>query len=325
MRAIGYHWTSVQAAQRILSSGFQASRNEYDWLGDGAYFFQDAPARALEWARRRFGDDAAVVGAEIDLDDCIDLLDVIWQQVISRCYDRYHAMLQDAGLPLPRQTRGAHRVDRSVMNYVAQTIRRRGLSVTAVRAVFAEGDPLFPGSALLSRSHVQIAVREPSAILRIWEFHGQEAPMLDPVVVGKILEHHFATVTPEEFIANVRRVSPESARELWGDLSAAEILARRDQSRRESRDLPNHGSEARPGPSGEGVMIDPQKARAALKEYHATASDQQIVEDLWRFSPELARRLGVAPPGQVTQPSPEPGRMRGFFSAFRRSVLRIFS
>jgi hypothetical protein len=48
MRAIGYHGTNVQAAQRILSSGFQVSRNEYDWLGDGAYFFQDAPARALE-------------------------------------------------------------------------------------------------------------------------------------------------------------------------------------------------------------------------------------------------------------------------------------
>ncbi|HEU0302829.1 MAG TPA: hypothetical protein VFR37_25430 [Longimicrobium sp.] len=48
MRAIGFRGTSVQPARRILSTGFEPSRNEYDWLGDGAYFFQDAPARALE-------------------------------------------------------------------------------------------------------------------------------------------------------------------------------------------------------------------------------------------------------------------------------------
>ncbi|HEU4883856.1 MAG TPA: hypothetical protein VFT45_16470 [Longimicrobium sp.] len=51
MRAIGYHGTSAEAARRILSSGFEISRNEYDWLGDGAYFFQDAPLRAREWAK----------------------------------------------------------------------------------------------------------------------------------------------------------------------------------------------------------------------------------------------------------------------------------
>lgn len=65
MRAIGFHGTSTRAAERILASGFQISRNEYDWLGDGAYFFQDAPERALEWARARFGDEVAVIGAEI--------------------------------------------------------------------------------------------------------------------------------------------------------------------------------------------------------------------------------------------------------------------
>lgn len=72
-------------------------------------------------------------------------------------------------------------------------------------------------------------------------------------------------------------------------------------------------------------MIDPQKARAVLREYYATASDQQIIDDLWRHSPELARRLQVDPPSQERQVSPAPGRMRGLFSSFRRSVLRFFS
>ena len=40
-------------------------------------------------------------------------------------------------------------------------------------------------------------------------------------------------------------------------------------------------------------MLDPESARAALREYHATATDRQIINDLRRDSPELAKRLGV--------------------------------
>jgi hypothetical protein len=116
MRAIGYHGTSKEAARRILSSGFEISRNEYDWLGDGAYFFQDAPLRAREWAEQRFGAEAAVIGAEIDLAGCIDLLDVPWHAEIAAAYPRFRAELEQAGLPIPRQSAGAHRLDRRVMN-----------------------------------------------------------------------------------------------------------------------------------------------------------------------------------------------------------------
>jgi hypothetical protein len=72
-------------------------------------------------------------------------------------------------------------------------------------------------------------------------------------------------------------------------------------------------------------MIDPQRARAVLKEYYATASDQQIVDDLWRFSPELARRLNVAPPGEARRTAPKTRKMWSVFSSLRRSVLRLFS
>jgi hypothetical protein len=69
-------------------------------------------------------------------------------------------------------------------------------------------------------------------------------------------------------------------------------------------------------------MIDPKKAGAALREYYATASDQQIVEDLLRTSPELAKRLGVTgwPP-----PKRRSRRVREFLASFGRSVHRLFS
>ena len=174
MRAIGYHGTSAEAARRILSTGFEISRNEYDWLGDGAYFFQDAPARALEWARERFGENAAVVGAEIDLGDCIDLLDIPWERVIQDGFWRYASHLASLGERLPVQTPGAHRLDRHVLNYAVDEITASGMRVRSVRCAFPEGAPLFPGSALLSRSHVQIAIRDLAAVTRVW-WQNQEA------------------------------------------------------------------------------------------------------------------------------------------------------
>ncbi|WP_420129993.1 hypothetical protein [Longimicrobium sp.] len=168
MRAIGFHGTSEEAAQRILASRFEISRNEYDWLGDGAYFFQDAPVRAMEWARQRFGDNAAVIGAEIDLEDCIDLLDVPWHAEIARVYPRYLVEGEQQGRSLPRQSAGAHRRDRDVMNYLIDLLEEKNRAVSGVRAAFSEGEPAFPDSALLDRSHVQIAIRAPEAILRSW-------------------------------------------------------------------------------------------------------------------------------------------------------------
>jgi hypothetical protein len=168
MRAIGFHGTSAEAARRILSTGFEISRNEYDWLGDGAYFFQDAPARALEWARQRFGSDAAVIGAEIDLYDCIDLLDIEWRAVVRESYADFCERLDKGAQPIPQQTRGAHRLDRAMINHTVGLLESRGYSARTVRAAFVEGEPLFPGSALWSLSHVQIAVRDQGAIRRIW-------------------------------------------------------------------------------------------------------------------------------------------------------------
>lgn len=168
MRAIGYHGTSADAAHRILHSGFQASRNAYDWLGDGAYFFQDAPVRAREWARGRFGAGGAVVAAEIDLQDCMDLLDVEWHTVLQESYADLVRRLAASTQSLPRQTSGAHRLDRDVINQTAGRLAARGSPIRSVRAAFPEGEPLYPGSALWSRSHVQIAVRDLGAILRMW-------------------------------------------------------------------------------------------------------------------------------------------------------------
>jgi hypothetical protein len=51
--------------------------------------------------------------------------------------------------------------------------------------------------------------------------------MLDPEKAGAIWQKHFDTFTPEEFVARVKRVSPDLTQEWWGDRSVAEICAER--------------------------------------------------------------------------------------------------
>ena len=46
--------------------------------------------------------------------------------------------------------------------------------------------------------------------------------MLDPDKAHAWVEHHFATVTPEEFAAGVKRADPGLYREIWADRRAVE-------------------------------------------------------------------------------------------------------
>jgi hypothetical protein len=56
---VGYHGCSRETVRRILEGEpFIPSTMQYDWLGDGIYFWEYGPFRAYEWAEGRFGPDA---------------------------------------------------------------------------------------------------------------------------------------------------------------------------------------------------------------------------------------------------------------------------
>ena len=156
-------------ADIIGREGFRLSQNDSDWLGDGVYFFQDGLLRAWQWARHRHGTDAAVIGADIRLANCIDLLDVGWNEVLSDAHDEYAGYLKEIGQAAPTQSGGAHPLDREVINYTVSVLEDRGVRIACVRAVFREGRPVYPDSAFYDRSHVQIAIRDPgTCIQRLW-------------------------------------------------------------------------------------------------------------------------------------------------------------
>lgn len=167
-----YHGTSGSAAQRIIEQGFVASVNRYDWLGDGTYFFQevaDFPHSGVEhawvWARRQCKDDPAVVRANIELVDCLDLLELGWASRLRLMHDELAERARQVGRELPRQAGGNHGLDRLLINYVAQVLNEAGKPIRSVRGCFGEDSrAAFPGSSLVDLTHVQIAVRDAGVI-----------------------------------------------------------------------------------------------------------------------------------------------------------------
>lgn len=162
--ALGYHGTHRGAADAILREGFKLSSRSEDWLGDGAYFFQDAPDRARQWAEARHKSEARVIEASIEIRDFIDLLDSNWSSWLAEVYDEYLRQQKELGKSVPLQRGGAHRLDREVLNFAVKILQDDGQVVRGIRGSFQEGFQVFPNSALFTLSHVQIAVRDLSLI-----------------------------------------------------------------------------------------------------------------------------------------------------------------
>lgn len=198
---LGYHGCDRGVATRAIAGEIDLlhSDKDYDWLGPGAYFWEADPMRALEWARekQRRGqfDEPAVVGAVIDLRNCLDLVGREGLEQLRSAHRSFLKMRADAGLPIPENTplkgrkasdRHLRYLDCAVIRHLHAIIERqpgdapdRVEPYDTVRGMFTEGKRLYKGSGLFRQSHVQIAVRRSACVLGL--FH----PRLDPNVAAE--------------------------------------------------------------------------------------------------------------------------------------------
>jgi len=161
-KVVGYHGTRVDRAAVILSSGkFVPSTNDYDWLGHGTYFWEYAPLRAWQWAKTKYGNEAAVIEAEIELGYCLDLSDIRFTEALQTAYDGIREAYIRTGSILPVNRGKARCLDCLVINYLSKFLLPE---CETVRAPFLEGVPIYDGSALLTQSHMQLVVRKESSI-----------------------------------------------------------------------------------------------------------------------------------------------------------------
>lgn len=183
---LGYHGCDDKTGEKILSNSdhVSPSKNAYDWLGAGAYFWENSRERALSWAKflQKCPQVAAhkiekpfVVGAIIDLGNCLDLSDAGSLTIIRKGYEKFKATAQSASAQLPVNER-AHdadtdlvkrHLDCAVVNFVHALRDRSNLRpFDTVRGIFTEGGELYPGAKIQSKTHVQICVRDPAKSIK---------------------------------------------------------------------------------------------------------------------------------------------------------------
>ncbi|MDQ3654063.1 MAG: hypothetical protein M3457_03140 [Chloroflexota bacterium] len=149
-----------------------------DWLGTGFYFWLDAPKRAWDWAdevveraaRARpagASETPGVIIAQLQFNDF--WIDLIEQSSWFENFRNAANHLVTAGI-LPEQmgplsASALHRRDFAMIEKAMNDARLYGIAVDAIRAAFIEGAPAAERSALYSKAHVQITVRNPRIIL----------------------------------------------------------------------------------------------------------------------------------------------------------------
>lgn len=180
---LGFHGCDAAVAEKVFSGDgtLKSSENDYDWLGPGIYFWENNPARALEYATMLSEhprpkspriNTPAVIGAVIDPGDCLNLLDSHSLAIVKDAYESYSTSLAIAGYHLPENRTGGSSTDLllrfldcAVIRFVHELRAAGGeIPFDTVRGVFVEGEPLYPGAGFHAKSHIQICVRDSSRI-----------------------------------------------------------------------------------------------------------------------------------------------------------------
>ena len=178
---LGFHGCDKEVCNKILHSNgelhLEKSSNDYDWLGNGIYFWENNLDRALKFAQDAVtnkhltkGDikEPFVIGAIIDLGYCLNLLDSLFLIELKKIYE----LMEKSGDKLPvneyRDDSGYFR-KRNLDCAVIETLhslkkKKNEKPFDSVRGVFVEGRELYPSAGFREKNHIQLCIRNPNCI-----------------------------------------------------------------------------------------------------------------------------------------------------------------
>ena len=174
---LGFHSCDKEIGLKALNGKTQLkpSKNKWDWLGHGIYFWEHNPHRALEYAKAVAEDKQRakakiktpfVIGCIIDLGKCLNLTEPSNYALIRESYKTLKATYERIGQELPKNEGGARILDCAVFMNLHYMLSKRDIpSYDTVRGAFSEGKPIYEGCAIDDKTHIQICVRNTEAIL----------------------------------------------------------------------------------------------------------------------------------------------------------------
>ena len=173
---VAYHGCDAATGERVLAGKdrLKPSIQNYDWLGNGIYFWADSPERAWDWALARKAEakirSPFVVGALVYPGLCLNLTDYGVIEELRAAYDVLKTSRNDKGMPTNSSPKNGvpmvRRLDCAVIEMLHQLrIEAKFESYDTVFGVFDEGDMAYPGAAFKEKTHIQLSVRNPDVIL----------------------------------------------------------------------------------------------------------------------------------------------------------------
>ncbi len=170
---LGFHGTDEDTVQAVLAgeADLKQRNNPYDWLGNGIYFWDNSPSRALQWATelskrpKSKVKKPAVIGAILDLGRCLDLLDYDNLAYVKEAYQFLETTTAATETPMPVNSGKTHdllfrELDCAVIETLHATFELdEKPAFDSVRGVFWEGDPIYDTAGFREKDHIQICVR----------------------------------------------------------------------------------------------------------------------------------------------------------------------
>ena len=181
---LGFHGCDKSLRDKIVSEKgvvLKPSKNNYDWPGGGAYFWENNQKRALVFAKElkenppkgkeNLIEEPAVLGAVIDLGYCLDLIDSEYLKLLKESYDLLYETHTKYGKVIPENIRNkeGELLERHLDCAVIESIHQFNKSTEkqsfdSVRGVFFEGKELYNNAGFQEKNHIQIALRNPNCI-----------------------------------------------------------------------------------------------------------------------------------------------------------------
>jgi hypothetical protein len=177
---IGFHGCDEPVRDEVLNgrTHLKPSLNDYDWLGNGIYFWENNAERAFSFIddlhrNPRKGKPLikkpSVLGAVFTLGRCLDLLDTQYLELLRESHKTLEIAAKTAGVKLPENKNAPgssdlllRYLDCSVIEHLNKRLMPKQFD--SVRGVFMEGMPLYPTSGFYDKNHIQISIRNPNCI-----------------------------------------------------------------------------------------------------------------------------------------------------------------
>lgn len=180
---LAFHGCDQSVLEKVLNGkeNLKNSENSYDWLGHGAYFWENSPSRALEFAEhlkklkkntisKNPINKPAVIGVVLNLGFCLDLLDFENLRLLKSGYDLLKATQSTSKFPQNKESGDLKELllrdlDCAVIQTLHTVRKENNLQpFDTVRGVFWEGKELYPNAGFREKDHIQICVRNPNCI-----------------------------------------------------------------------------------------------------------------------------------------------------------------